>query len=791
MPRPTGRLLAGPLAAILAGAGVTLAAPAQAVPSTSVVISEVYGGGGNVGASYTHDFVELYNLGNTPVDLSTWQVRYASATNTGTGAATQLKGSIAPGASYLVQMSGGTVGQPLPKPDVTGTAAMSATAGRVDLANGSLVVDRVGYGSSAAVLAEAPAAATPSNSTSVSRTSPCTDTDNNAADFTVGSPSPRNATAEALSCTPRERGPVVPETIQQIQGSAHLSPLADRPVDGVEGVVTAVGGNGFWMQSLTPDADLATSEGLFVFTRSAPTVVVGTRVSVSGAVTEFRADNDNLSTTEIYGATVTLNGTAPVPAPVVLGVDRTAPPQTIERGDPGNVEAAGAPFRPDVDAIDFYESLEGMRVAVRDARVVGPTASFGEIPVVPGDLAAGSAVRSARGGVVYSGYESPNAMRVQLDDALVAGRMPAANVGDTLSGTTSGVLDYSFANFKLEVTEPPTVRSGGLEREVTEAQGASELAVATFNVENLAPSDPATKFQRLAGQIVRNLRSPDVLALEEIQDDSGATNDGTVTSGRTVKALVDAIVAAGGPRYEGRWVDPENGTDGGQPGGNIRQVLLFRPDRGVSFVDRPGGNATTAVRVGKEHGDPQLSVSPGRIAPADPAWESSRKPLVGQLRFRGHDVFVIANHFASKGGDDPLFGRWQQPERSSEEQRHAQAKAVRAFVDELLDIDRNAEVVVLGDLNDFEFSTTADLLVGSGRTALVDLPRTLPAAERYSYVFEGNSQVLDHILVSQRLAKVRDGRPAYEYDVVHTNAEFHDQDSDHDPQVVRLDLSRG
>jgi uncharacterized protein len=98
---------------------------------------------------------------------------------------------------------------------------------------------------------------------------------------------------------------------------------------------------------------------------------------------------------------------------------------------------------------------------------------------------------------------------------------------------------------------------------------------------------------------------------------------------------------------------------------------------------------------------------------------------------------------------------------------------------------------VLGDINDFEFSTTADLLVGSGRTALVDLPRTLPAGERYTYVFEGNSQVLDHILLSQRLAKVRGGRPAYEYDVVHTNAEFHDQDSDHDPQVVRLDLSRG
>jgi predicted extracellular nuclease len=264
-----------------------------------------------------------------------------------------------------------------------------------------------------------------------------------------------------------------------------------------------------------------------------------------------------------------------------------------------------------------------------------------------------------------------------------------------------------------------------------------------------------------------------------------------VTSGVTVAKLVAAISAAGGPAYDARWVDPQNDQDGGQPGGNIRQVLLFRPDRGVSFVARPAGDATTPVRVTKRHGDPQLSVNPGRIEPADPAWASSRKPLVGQLRFRGHDVFVVANHFASKGGDDPLSGRWQQPVRSSEQQRHAQARLVRSFVDDLLAVDGNAEVVVLGDLNDFEFSTTADLLVGAGRTALVDLPRTLPASERYTYVFEGNSEVLDHILLSPRLAKERDEGVRYQYDVVHTNAEFHDQDSDHDPQVVRLDLSHG
>jgi predicted extracellular nuclease len=102
---------------------------------------------------------------------------------------------------------------------------------------------------------------------------------------------------------------------------------------------------------------------------------------------------------------------------------------------------------------------------------------------------------------------------------------------------------------------------------------------------------------------------------------------------------------------------------------------------------------------------------------------------------------------------------------------------VRGFVDQLLAADRHAAVVVLGDLNDFEFSATADILTAGG--ALVDLPRTLPEPERYTYVFEGNSQVLDHILLSRALRR-------YDYDIVHLNSEYADQSSDHDPQVVRL-----
>ena len=91
---------------------------------------------------------------------------------------------------------------------------------------------------------------------------------------------------------------------------------------------------------------------------------------------------------------------------------------------------------------------------------------------------------------------------------------------------------------------------------------------------------------------------------------------------------------------------------------------------------------------------------------------------------------------------------------------------------------------MLGDLNDFDFSQTADILVGTGDTALIDLPRTLPAPERYSYVFEGNSQILDQILMSKNL------QPGAGYDVVHMNSEFPDQISDHDPQVVRVSPRR-
>ncbi len=150
-------------------------------------------------------------------------------------------------------------------------------------------------------------------------------------------------------------------------------------------------------------------------------------------------------------------------------------------------------------------------------------------------------------------------------------------------------------------------------------------------------------------------------------------------------------------------------------------------------------------------------------------------------------MFVIANHFRSKGGDQPLFGHFQPPQRSSEEQRTAQARLVHDFAAQILAVDPQAYVAVVGDINDFEFSTTASILAGTGTgtgSELLDLPVTLPLPQRYTYVFEGNSQVLDHTLLSPAAASP----DRFDYDIVHVNAEYADQASDHDPQVVRLRL---
>lgn len=572
--------------------------------------------------------------------------------------------------------------------------------------------------------------------------------------------------------------------IREIQGTAHLSKMNGVSVSGVEGIVTARRANGFFLQDPAADNDPRTSEGIFVLVPPSPAlnVAVGDRVSVDGTVTEARPGanaetNANLSVTQINSSSVkTLSSGNTLPTPIIIGNGGRRPPANIIEDDArGNVESGGA-FDPASDGLDFYESLEGMRVQVRDAVAVGHSLTLRsgarEIPVV-GDRGRAARVRTPRGGIVVR-PDDFNPERIFLASELTP--LPELNVGDRFNGALEGVLDYSFGNYKLIVTRAPGVVRGGLSRETTTAARLNQLSVAAFNVHNLDPNDGADKFRQLADIIVGNLKSPDIVAIEEIQDNNGATNDPVVDASETFGRLIATIRTAGGPAYSFRNINPVDDQDGGEPGGNIRIGFIFRTDRGLRFVDRPGGDATTATTVINEANAPRLSSSPGRIEPTNAAFNQSRKPLAGEFTFNGHRLFVIANHFASKGGDHPLFGRFQPPLRPTETRRHQQAQIVNQFVNSILSIDRAANVIVLGDFNDFEFSTTLNLLRGD---ALRNLFETLPQRERYTYIFDGNAQALDHILVSGSLFAA-----LVKFDVVHLNAEFADQASDHDPSVA-------
>ncbi|HEX7256388.1 MAG TPA: Ig-like domain-containing protein [Gaiellaceae bacterium] len=594
--------------------------------------------------------------------------------------------------------------------------------------------------------------------------------------------------------------------IGQVQGAAHISPLNGRAVS-VEGIVTArrtAGGRGYWIQDPTPDANVATSDAVFVFINAAPVRVVGDLIRVTGTVSEFRAGNDpdNLTITQITGspADVMLVSTNNIlPAPTVLGLGGRMPPtENIDDDGAGNVETGGV-FDPVGDAIDFYESLEGMILQVNNAAVVGATRSFGEITLLPDQGSWATGLRTPRGGILLGGYTDPNPERIIVDDEILrdlaplprpAKSMPDMNVGDDLTSSVVGPLDYSFSNFKIQATTTPTFVSGGNVRETTDAPTHREIVFGTFNVENLAGTDPQAKFDHLASLIVNNLQAPDVLGIEEVQDNdgvAGGTNSPVVAADVSWGRLIAAITAAGGPTYDFRQIDPVAHQDGGAPGGNIRVGFLFRSDRGVKFVDRPGGSSTTDTTVVGRRNHPELSASPGRIGTQanDPgeAFFETRKSLAAEFDVRGMKVFAIVNHFSSKGDDQPLFGPAQPPIRFSEIARHGQAQIVNDFVDAILAKDKNANIVVLGDINDFEFSETTSILEGGVLTSLMDL---LPPEERYSYVFEGNSQTLDQILLSNRGLLQRFAHP--EFDVVHLNSEFADaiQASDHEPSVVRM-----
>ncbi|MEO0933925.1 MAG: Ig-like domain-containing protein, partial [Cyanobacteria bacterium J06641_2] len=303
--------------------------------------------------------------------------------------------------------------------------------------------------------------------------------------------------------------------IYEIQGAAHTSPLLGESVT-TTGIVTAVDTNGFYLQDATGDNNNATSDAIFVFTGSAPGVVVGNEVEVSGTVSEFTpggTNTGNLSTTQISGSpTITIKSSGnDLPEATIIGTGgRVLPTENIDDDAFGSIANKGN-FDPDTDGIDFFESLEGMLVTAKDAQAIAPTNRFGEIFTVVdnGENATGI---SERGTLNISPDDfNPEKVQIDEDSGILDFEFPDVNVGAKL-GDVTGVVGYSFGNFEIYPTEDFTgnIEDSTLQPETTTIEGsADKLTVASYNVLNLDPNDADGdedvangRFDAIAAQIV-------------------------------------------------------------------------------------------------------------------------------------------------------------------------------------------------------------------------------------------------------------------------------------------------
>ena len=583
------------------------------------------------------------------------------------------------------------------------------------------------------------------------------------------------------------------QSIQEINGDKYISPYNGRTVANVSGTVTARGPDGFWLRASSDDNPI-TSDSIYVFARNA-TVKVGSTISLNGRVTEYRSSPDYIPLVEITSPTgirIVSNGTDV--EPLELGSDLVPPTEqytSLDDGDvfglPNNrsqISVANPSLEPDEYGLDFWESLMGELVTIKSPHAVSKPNRFGDTWVVGSWPVTGE---NGRGGLTLTdGDANPEA--ILIGTPLDGSSNPTdTKLGDSLEDIT-GVVYQAFGFYRILPTTAVSVVES-LEPALPdpvkfESSGqCSAITVGQYNVENLAPT--STHLPSIAEHIVTYLKTPDIVFLQEVQDNSGPTNDGVVSANETLSTLADAIASISSVTYDFVEIPPINNADGGQPGGNIRVAYLYNP----AILALPGssGDATTAVSVLP---GPALSVNPGLISPTDAAWTNSRKPLVAQWTILSSNstFFTVNVHYASKGGSSSIAGDARPPVNGGVLDRLAQANLTAEFVAEILAVDADANVVIAGDFNEFTFVEPLKSFVEISGTVDVEDAAGVPEVERYSYVFDMNCQELDHMFVSPRIAG---RRPEYEHVHISTWVSFAEQISDHDPAVARLDLCQG
>lgn len=894
---------AGPNRRIIAAAVFALfSAPTFA--ASGVVISQIYGGGGNSGATFTNDFIELFNAGTSPVNLSGWSVQYASSSGTSWTNKTDLPAVVLqPGQYFLIQEAVGAGGTTaLPTPNLTGTIALSASSGKIALVNtttvqagsapsGTQIEDFVGFGTANA--SETSPTAAPSNTTAILRNlGGCSDTNNNSADFTVGAPAPRNTLSPLNACSSNSVNqpivancpatsvssgtasstaisasdadsivnglsivgvppagftigslslPMAPggtasasiniassvgtgsyvlplqwsndqaQTVQctlnvtvsgitpisAIQGSLATSPLLGKTVL-TSGVVTRVNNNGFFLQDPVGDGDPSTSDGIFVFTSTAPTVSVGQAIRLSATVAEFN--------TGAAGNADTLAHT----------VTELTSPSGITVLSSGN---AVTPVVVDLQSLltDGLEAYEGMLVTLSGPLTVGQNYFLGRYGQIT--LAAGGRVETPtnryRPGQDATALADENARRsIILDDGtslqnpnptpyLAADNTMRA--GDTVASIT-GVVDYGlatssnteFGSYKIHPTQPVSFIRSNPRSAVPEAVGGN-IKVAGTNVlnffttftdgttasgqsgqgcslggavsaANCRGADSAAEFSRQRAKIVASIKAinADVVGMMELQ------NNGNVA----VQNLVDALNAATSAGTYATLPVPAAGTGDDA----IRVAMIYKPAR----------------------------VRPVGAPVSDPDPINNRPPLAQTFAAANDEKFtVVVNHMKSKGScpssaSDPDAdqgdgqGCWNS-------RRLQQAGQLRNFVSALQTASGTTDTLLIGDFNSYAKEDPIDALTSNGYIDQIARYNSLG----YSYVFDGAAGRLDHAIASSSLSPKITGASEWhvnadEPSVIDYNLEFKQpacstcgpdyytatpyRSTDHDPVVIGLNL---
>ncbi|KAF8158349.1 Endonuclease/exonuclease/phosphatase [Crassisporium funariophilum] len=593
-------------------------------------------------------------------------------------------------------------------------------------------------------------------------------------------------------------------TVTDIQGNSWQSPLVGQTVHNVTGLVTAKASNGFYIAG-TKTPDIRLSNGLMIFSSTAAvlnSVVVGDFVSLSGRVVEFRSATspNNLFVTEIDTPTnITVLSANNTVIPIILGKDRSPPTQLFSALDVGpdgflsvpnnasRIEAVNATLQPEMYGMDFWESLEGQLVTIPKPIATAFQNRFGEFWVYGDWKITG---KNSRGGISITfgpdGIPDGNPETVIIGTPLDKTKNPLTAVGMGFSDIT-GVVVYQFGFFyvlpltapKVISTPDPTVPPASFK---SKPNNECVITFGDYNVENMAPT--SSHLPTVAGHISNLLFTPDIMFVQEIQDNSGPTDDGTVSANVTLSTLVNAIALASNVTYQFASIDPVDGQDGGQPGGNIRTAFLYRPEKLKLVSGAPAGGSLDPTLVVGRFLKPKLSFNPGRIDPLNPAWNSTRKPLVAQWQTKsGKDLFTINLHLSSKGGSSSTQGDARPPVNLPVDVRTSQVSSVASFVKSLLSKDPTASVIVAGDFNEF-IQTRSVYKPLTAMLTDIDEVADIPEVERYSYVFDQNSQQLDHVLVSNAIK-----RRKVEFEHIHVNnwsPTLSARVSDHDPSVGRI-----